>query len=151
MTYTNGTAISAYDYNLGILYSLNDSRGGEITSRPDLIVSDIIFPVTQVAVNQTIEIKLIIKNVGGNLTSENGLRNIVFTGNNWTTTNVSHPDYPIVAKPLQNGQTFEITYTGKFIASGANNFTAKVDEPSEVVESNEKNNIYSESITVATN
>ena len=102
-------------------------------------------------INQNIEIKLVIKNVGGNLTSESGLRNIVFTGTDWTTTNVSHPDYPSTVKPLQNGQSFEVTYTGKFVASGEKNFTAKVDEPSEVLEINEKNNSYSEKVAAYAN
>lgn len=152
MTYTTDSkSITAFDYNLGILYALNYSRSQEITSRPDLIVSDVVFPTAKVVANQLIDIKLIIRNTGGNLTSESGLRNIIFTGNDWNTVSVAHPNYPSASSPLQTGQSFEITYTGRFAASGSKNFTAKVDEPSEVVEVSEKNNSYSETITVASN
>ncbi len=151
MSYTAGTAINVFDYNLGILYSLADTRGGEIAGRPDLIISDIVFPVAKTVVNQSVAIKLIVKNIGGNLTSESGVRNIVFTAADWSTISVSHPDYPSATNPLRTGQTFEITYTGKFIAAGTKSFTAKVDEPSEVIEINEKNNAYSEALVVAAN
>lgn len=153
MSYTAGAAINVFDYNLGILYSLNNSRSAEITARPDLIVADIVFPVAKTVVNQSVQIKLIIKNTGGNLTSELGLRNIVFTGADWSTVSVAHASYPTVTNPLQTGQTFEVTYTGKFVAAGTKSFTAKVDQPSELVESNENNNNnqLTETIVVAAN
>lgn len=148
MTYTAGTAINAFDYNLGILYSLNYSRGGEIAARPDFMISDIVFPTTQIMVNSSVEIKLIIKNTGGNAVSDLGLKNIVFTGQDWTTTKISHSSYPTAVSPLMSGQSFEVLYTGKFVASGEKNFTAKVNEPNEIVEINSVNNSYSEKIRV---
>ncbi|MFA6525876.1 MAG: CARDB domain-containing protein [Candidatus Buchananbacteria bacterium] len=141
-------SISAIDYNLGILYSLNYSRAVDITSRPDFIISDIIFPTARIIVNTTADIKLIIKNTGGNLTSDLGLKNIIFTGQDWTTASVAHASYPTTINPLKTGQTFEVTYTGKFVASGEKNFTAKVNEPSEITEINSINNSYAEKITV---
>jgi len=148
MTYGSGKAISAYEPNLGILYSLTYSRQAEITGRPDLIITDIVFPTSRIIVNQTISLQLVIRNIGGNLTSELGLKNIVFSGTDWTSTNISHPDYPTANNPLQTGQTFTLTYTGRFVASGDKNFTAKVNEPSEIVELNQLNNSYSEKVTI---
>jgi len=144
----DNASINAIDYKLGVLYSLNYSRATDITSRPDFIISDIIFPTARVIVNTPIQISLVVKNTGGNVTSDLGLKNIIFTGQDWTTTNVAHPDYPSTINPLKTGQTFTVTYTGKFIASGAKNFTAKVNEPSEIVEINSTNNSFSKSITV---
>lgn len=152
MVYTiDNRTISAVDYNLGVLYSLNYSRGAEITSRPDFIISDIIFPTSKVIVNTTIQIKLIIKNTGGDLTSDLGLKNIVFNGQDWATTNITHANYPSTINPLKTGQTFEVTYTGKFAASGVKNFTARANDPSEITEINNTNNSYSEKITVYAN
>ncbi|MFA5021391.1 MAG: CARDB domain-containing protein [Patescibacteria group bacterium] len=149
MVYTsNSSGISAVDYKLGVLYNLNYSRGEEITTRPDFIISDIIFPTAKIIVNSSIQIKLVIKNTGGSAVADLGLRNIVFNGQDWVTTNIAHADYPSSVKPLASSQTFEITYTGKFIASGSKNFTAKVNEPSEITEINNANNSYSEKITV---
>jgi hypothetical protein len=152
MAYTaNSKTISVFEYDLGILHALADTSGQVVATRPDLIISDIIFPLGQVKVNESIEIKLVIKNIGGNLISSSGLSNIVFTGADWNATSISMPSYPNTASPLQTGQTFEITYFGKFAASGSKSFTVKVDEPSQVLETNEKNNTYSESITVYSN
>jgi hypothetical protein len=151
MTYGNGKAISVYESTLGILYSLTYSRQAEISGRPDLVITDIVFPASRIVVNQTISLQLVIRNIGGNLTSELGLKNIVFSGTDWTTINISHPDYPTANNPLQTGQTFTVTYTGRFIGSGDKNFTAKVNEPSEITELNQLNNGYSERATVYSN
>lgn len=149
MAYTsNSKSISGVDYTLGVLYSLNYSRSAEITSRPDFIITDIIFPTAKVVVNNSVQIKLVVKNTGGNATSDLGLKNIVFSGTDWVTANIAHADYPSTVNPLQTGQTFIVTYTGKFIASGSKNFSAKVNEPSEITEINSTNNSYSEKITV---
>jgi hypothetical protein len=148
MVYPNGKkAITNYDPTLSILYSLTYSRNQEIQNRPDLIITDIVFPTARIVVNQTVDIRLVIKNIGGNLTSEVGLRNLLFSSSDWSTASISHADYPTANNPLQTGQTFEITYRGRFVSSGEKNFTAKVDEPSELVELNEQNNSYSEKIT----
>lgn len=145
---TDNRTISAFDYELGILRSLSDNRSTQVTDRPDLIISDIVFPTSRILTNQTITIKVIVKNIGGNLTSEKGLANVSFLGKDWITSNVSRPDYPSVTNPMLKNQLFEITYTGKFIASGSKNFTAKADEPSQVLEINERNNSLSRSVTV---
>lgn len=143
-------SITGIDYNLGVLYGLNYSRSADITSRPDFIVSDIIFPTAKIIVNTPIEIKLLIKNTGGNLASDSGLKNIIFNGQDWTTSGIAHANYPTAINPLKTGQTFEVVYTGKFIAAGEKNFTAKANEPSEITEINSTNNSYAEKITVYT-
>lgn len=152
MTYTaNSKTISNYEYNLGVLYSFTYTRAEEVSARPDFVVSDIVFPTNRIITNQTADIKLIIRNLGGDAVSDKGLRNIIFSGTDWVSQNVARPDYPSAVNPLTTGKSFEITYTGKFIASGSKEFTARVDEPSEVLETNEKNNAYSEKITVYSN
>lgn len=151
MTYSNGNSISAFDYNLGILNSFNYTNAETVSSRPDFVVSDIVFPTSKIIVNSPIEIRMVIRNLGGASASDQGLRNVIFNGADWVTQTVSHPDYPSASSPLGTGQSFEITYYGKFIASGVKDFTAKVDEPSEVLETSETNNTYSEKITVYSN
>lgn len=148
MTYTAGKNITAAEYNIGILYNLNYTRSAEIGARPDLIITDISFPASRIIVNQPITVTMTIKNIGGNLTSELGLRNLVFNGQDWSASNISHADYPTAARPLQTGQTFTVTYTGKFVAAGTKNFSAKVNEPSEIVELNSVNNSFSKTATV---
>jgi hypothetical protein len=148
MTYDSGSGISVFDYNLGILNSFNYTQAAEVSSRPDFVVSDIVFPTSRIIVNQPVEIRMTIRNLGGNAVSDQGLRNIVFSGTDWVTQTVSHPDYPSATSPLMTGQSFEIIYSGKFVGSGGKDFTAKVDEPSEVLETSETNNTYSERITV---
>lgn len=148
MTYTAGTAINAFDYNLSVLYNLDFSRSGEISTRPDFTITDIILPTAKIVVNTPIQIKLLIKNVGGDAVADLGLRNIILNGQDWTVSNISHGDYPSAINPLKTGQTFEVTYTGKFVASGSKNLTAKVNEPNEIVEINSINNSLSKTATV---
>lgn len=148
MTYTAGKSISGVEYELGILYNLNYSRSGEISARPDFIITDLTFSSSRLAVNQSYSAVVTIKNTGGAVTSEAGLRNLVLNGADWTTTNISHADYPSANNPLQTGETFQVTYTGKFVAAGSKNFTVKVNEPSEVTEVNSVNNSYSKAVTV---
>lgn len=149
MTYSaDNKTISAFEYGLGILSSFSDTRSTQVTDRPDLMISDILFSTDKIVTNQSMTIKLIIKNIGGNLTSEKGLSNVTFTGKDWVSSNVSRPDYPSAANPMVKNQLFEITYNGKFVASGSKNFTAKVDDPSQVLEINENNNGMSKNVTV---
>lgn len=148
MAYANGSSLSAFDYSLGILNSFTYTQAETVNSRPDFTVTDIIFPTSRIVVNSPIEIKMLIRNLGGASASDQGLRNVVFSGADWVTQTVSHPNYPSAISPLATGRGFEITYYGKFVASGSKDFTAKVDEPSEVLETSETNNTYSEKITV---
>ncbi len=149
MSYASDSkGIGGFEYKLGILYSFEDSSGADVANRPDLIVSDIIFPSGRILVNQDIEIKLIVRNIGGEVKSDVGLRKISFSGEGFSVKSVTHASYPTASSPLKTGQNFEVTYTGRFASSGSKNFTAKIDEPSELVEVNENNNSLSKKTTV---
>lgn len=150
MTYTTGkTSVSSAERPLSILYSLTYTQTPVTPTSPDLIVYDIIFPTSQPKVNTNYNVVLQIKNAGSALNSSAGLRNISFVGQDFTVSTINHGDYPSTVRPLGTNQIFEITYTGKFIASGKKTITAKVDEPSELTETNENNNTYSEDIIVS--
>ncbi|MFA5124969.1 MAG: CARDB domain-containing protein [Patescibacteria group bacterium] len=149
MTYTSGkTSVTAAERGLSILYSLAYSLTPTSPTKPDLIVYDIIFPTSQPKANTNYNVVLQIKNTGSALTTSAGLRNISFIGQDFTINTINHGDYPSISRPLGTSQIFEITYNGKFIASGKKTLTAKVDEPSELAEVNENNNTYSEYVTV---
>ncbi|MFA6594532.1 MAG: CARDB domain-containing protein [Candidatus Buchananbacteria bacterium] len=149
MVYTSGkTSVTAAERGLSILYSLVYNLAVTSPTNPDLVIYDIIFPVSQPQVNTNYNVVLQIKNTGSALTGSAGLRNVSFIGQDFTIATINHGDYPSVSRPLGTSQIFEITYSGKFIASGKKTFTVKVDEPSELSEVNENNNTYSEDITV---
>jgi len=144
----NSKSVSDYDYSLSILATFEPQSTTGGTTLPDLTITDITFPSAQTAVNQTIQIQLVIKNLGGNLTSSQGLSNISFVGTDFMITNISHPAYPSTIKPLATGQDFTVTYSGRFVASGQKSFTAQVNYPLQLTESNTTNNAFSKGITV---
>ena len=151
MAYDSGkTSVTGAERALSILYSLTYSGLAlNPPSSPDLIIYDIVLPTSQPKVNTSYNVVVRIKNVGTPLTSGAGLRNISFVGQDFTVSTINHGDYPSTVKPLATNQIFEVTYTGRFIASGKKTLTAKVDEPSELAEANEDNNTYSEDIIVS--
>ena len=148
MSFQNGANVAGWEYNLGILSNLSNSRSNDIAARPDFVITDLAFPSSRIVVNQEIQITMTIKNIGGSLASDSGLKNIILNGQDWSTASITHGDYPSANRPLSTGQTFTVSYTGKFVAAGAKNFTAKVNEPSEITELSSANNSYSKSVTV---
>ncbi len=151
MSYSNDNrTINAFDYNLSILAALKDTTGQDIAMRPDFFVYDIIVP-SGTKVGQVVDIRVIIKNSGGNHISSDGLKNISFSAQDFVIQNTVTPPYPTSENPLRTNQTFEITYTGRFNSAGSKMLTFKVDEPSLVVELNENNNSLSKTFNVASN
>lgn len=148
MTYGSGKAISGFESSLGILRQLAFTTSPDISQKPDLTVSSVSFSSSQPKANQNLEVKVLIKNLGAPLNSAVGLRNITFSGKDWSTQLINHSSYPSEIAPLGTNQVFEVTYTGKFVASGNKNLTIKIDDPSELAEASEKNNLYSKDITV---
>ncbi|MFA6919123.1 MAG: CARDB domain-containing protein [Patescibacteria group bacterium] len=149
IAYTSGTKIVGVELGLKVGSIVNSSSNPSSSSSGiDLAVTDIVFPAGKVYLGSIIDIGVVIKNLGANLTSGKGIRGTVLTAQNWTTDLISHVDFPSATNPLKTNQTFTINYRGKFTAIGDKTVTFKVDEGNELAESNENNNSFSEKVSV---
>jgi hypothetical protein len=123
----------------------------------DLAVTAITFSGSKEGVNGTLSVT--VKNLGGDLTSGQGLMNWY---NNFSTQNFifssetpsilsyrgSRPD-PTASNPLRNNESITFSWVGKFNTAGNLNLQFTVDNANELVESNENNNTLSVNIPIS--
>lgn len=147
IAYTTGAKITGIEPGFGVGSVVNASTN-PIAGNYDLSISSIVLPTTKIYSGSVVDIQVVVKNLGANLTSEKGLRSTIFSGTNWTTNSITMPGLPSVSNPLLTNQTFTITYRGKFTSAGSKTLKATTDEGLEIKEINENNNSLSKSVTV---
>ncbi|MFA4941429.1 MAG: CARDB domain-containing protein [Patescibacteria group bacterium] len=127
-----------------------------IISKPDLTVTDINFSSSVKNENGTLSVT--VKNLGGNLTSGQGLfnwynnlsaQNFIFSSETPSILayRASRPD-PTVSNPLKKDESITFSWVGKFNTSGNLYLQFTVDNANELDESNENNNTFSKSIVI---
>ena len=152
ISYSAGPSISGSEAGFTVGPTVNISsnpNNSSASSSVDLAVMDIITPTSKIYKGNVIDVQVVVKNLGANLTSGKGLDGAVLTATDWVTDNISHADFPSTVSPFKTGQLFTIDYRGRFLNIGDKTITVKMDTGGELVESNENNNTFSKKITVS--
>jgi len=140
------------DSNNNVIESAIKSFNSSGISKPDLTIADVSLTPSNPEVGETVTVNVSVKNLGGSLTSGQGIDSWFASIQDLTWTSggpaLGAARSVTASNPMLNGETILYSGPGVFTSTGVKSTNFRVDNSSELDESNENNNSWTRSIVV---